>query len=169
MHTERERIIVGGFFPQQISVWNLAVNLKHRLFVQLLQIIWRWMTVALEDLQFYVLVTPVWENKTSENRDKKKFDARLLVHPLPSLCFVRQSRWGYIWLTTDSGGNDPPQKNQWQNMVLPATESSTYKRLGFGAPIDISSLWYFDMEIKPSSLCFLRYLSLTWVKLKLRV
>lgn len=33
------------------------------------------MTVALEDLQFYVLVTPVWKNKTSENTDKKVWRA----------------------------------------------------------------------------------------------
>lgn len=43
----RVKITVGGFFPQQISAWNLAVNLKHRLFVQLLQIIWQRMTVTL--------------------------------------------------------------------------------------------------------------------------
>lgn len=100
---------------------------------------------------------------------KKKVWRAFARTPIAFIMFGRQSWWGYIWLTTESGGNDPPQKNQWQNMVPPATESSTYKRLEFGAPIDISSLWYFDMEIMPSSLCFLRYLSLTWGKLKLSV
>lgn len=112
-------------------------------------------------LRFAVLcATTVEKQNIREQRLKKK-------KSLTCICSYTHCLH-YVW-TPVLMGIHLIDNRKWQNMVPPATESSTYKRLEFGAPIDISSLWYFDMEIMPSSLCFLRYLSLTWGKLKLRL
>lgn len=87
---------------------------------------------------------------------------------------LASSRGFVDWSPTEGGGDviDSRHWRRWTTAEEPlakhaapsanaAQKGSTYERLGSGALIDIASLWHFDVEMKPSSLGFVLYLSLT--------
>lgn len=153
-----------GVIPQQISIWSLAVNQQHR--YKLFDTGWRMCCEICTSRCFWY---QVWENKSWENKEKKRSLTRICsyIHCLHYALYVSPSGDTFDWQQTVEAMIHCRRTSgkTWCSQLhtaAPVKDSDLERRLTL-------LLWYFDMEIKPASLCFLLSLSLTCIKLKLHV
>lgn len=155
----------GGVIPQQISIWTLAVNQQHR--YKLFDTGWRTCCEICTSRCFWY---QVWENKSWENKEKKK-------RSLTRICSCSHCLHYARYVSPSGDTFDWQQKVEAMIHHRRTTGKTWSSQLHTAATVKDSDLehrltlllWYFDMEIKPASPCFLLSPSLTFIKLKLHV